>query len=134
MCFINTIIICPRLTPFCRYKKIGRHYAFRFLTGRSGETRTHGFQYPKLARYHLRYTSIALLLYSKVKALSRHSEMFFRFLANFKRSHLSMDAFRIFSDMLLKSRLLFQNRISGQRPLLLRRFLFLFPPPQGAFP
>ena len=26
--------------------------------GRSGGTRTHGLQYPKLARYHLRYASI----------------------------------------------------------------------------
>ena len=25
--------------------------------GRSGGTRTHGLQYPKLARYHLRYAS-----------------------------------------------------------------------------
>ena len=27
------------------------------LFGRSGGTRTHGLQYPKLARYHLRYAS-----------------------------------------------------------------------------
>ena len=33
---------------------------FKALTidGRSGGTRTHGLQYPKLARYHLRYASI----------------------------------------------------------------------------
>ena len=32
---------------------------FKALTivGRSGGTRTRGLQYPKLARYHLRYTS-----------------------------------------------------------------------------
>ena len=29
--------------------------------GRSGGTRTHGLQYPKLARYQLRYTSLVII-------------------------------------------------------------------------
>ena len=42
------------------------------LFGRSGGTRTHGLQYPKLARYHLRYASwsITLILYHKLLCLS----------------------------------------------------------------
>ena len=32
---------------------------WHFCYGRSGGTRTHGLQYPKLARYHLRYASIS---------------------------------------------------------------------------
>ena len=39
-----------------KQKKIYRK-GISFSLGRSGGTRTHGLQYPKLARYHLRYAS-----------------------------------------------------------------------------
>ena len=39
-------------------KKEGLPQGKSFFFGRSGGTRTHGLQYPKLARYHLRYASI----------------------------------------------------------------------------
>ena len=38
-------------------KKEGLPQGKSFFFGRSGGTRTHGLQYPKLARYHLRYAS-----------------------------------------------------------------------------
>ena len=34
--------------------------------GRSGGTRTHGLQYPKLARYQLRYTSLIIIFLLEV--------------------------------------------------------------------
>ena len=39
------------------YKKQEQRKDAPVFYGRSGGTRTHGLQYPKLARYHLRYAS-----------------------------------------------------------------------------
>ena len=49
--------LCPsRYTDLEQKKKDFREGNPSFF-GRSGGTRTHGLQYPKLARYHLRYAS-----------------------------------------------------------------------------
>ena len=42
----------------CRLRQNKKDRQKNGLFGRSGGTRTHGLQYPKLARYHLRYASI----------------------------------------------------------------------------
>ena len=47
-------------TPFSSPLKRKNHTCVWFSFGRSAETRTPGLQYPKLARYQLRYTSIHL--------------------------------------------------------------------------
>ena len=47
---------CTQVSPATKIKKGSRRMPTA-LFGRSGGTRTRGLQYPKLARYHLRYTS-----------------------------------------------------------------------------
>ena len=58
-------------------KRTDNRKGYLFFFGRSGGTRTRGLQYPKLARYQLRYTSMsvtvschALLLYQNKCRLS----------------------------------------------------------------
>ena len=54
-----------------------------FFPGRSGETRTRGIQFPKLARYQLRYTPIdARIIISKLFFSCKYFMYFFLFCYN----------------------------------------------------
>ena len=48
--------------PHHKQKRTDNRKGCLFFFGRSGGTRTRGLQYPKLARYQLRYTSFGLFL------------------------------------------------------------------------
>ena len=52
----------PRVrVPFATFDPKKRKKTVLDGLGRSGGTRTHGLQYPKLARYQLRYTSLIII-------------------------------------------------------------------------
>ena len=59
----------PRHDAASRPHRTKKKKTAKAVFGRSGGTRTRGLQYPKLARYHLRYASIKT--YKIVKARTR---------------------------------------------------------------
>ena len=60
-------------------KTTGNHKGYLLFFGRSGGTRTHGLQYPKLARYQLRYTSIKIFSFNSFFVVSVRQFVLARF-------------------------------------------------------